>query len=106
MNYNELFPVEANKFGYKLKSSAATAAKTKTIEEALDDRGLEMVFDVEDDEMNKVSGWEVDKCVSTLQHQLMVNGVSCIRKLHEEFWLVVGEDLLSCSDSLLTEAGA
>ncbi|TXG50938.1 hypothetical protein EZV62_023462 [Acer yangbiense] len=37
MNYDELFPVEAKKFGYEPKSAAA-AAKTKTIEEALDDR--------------------------------------------------------------------
>ena len=39
MNYDELFSVEAKKFGYEPKSSAATAkTKTKTIEEALDDR--------------------------------------------------------------------
>ncbi|KAL5748709.1 hypothetical protein ACOSP7_025752 [Xanthoceras sorbifolium] len=39
MNYDELFPVEAKKFGYDPKSSAASAAaKAKTIEEALDDR--------------------------------------------------------------------
>ncbi|KAK3229634.1 hypothetical protein Dsin_001515 [Dipteronia sinensis] len=36
MNYDELFPVQAKKFGYEPKSS--TAGETKTIEEALDDR--------------------------------------------------------------------
>ncbi|KAK2664606.1 hypothetical protein Ddye_003180 [Dipteronia dyeriana] len=42
MNYDELFPVEAKKFGYEPKSNAAAAAaaaaKINTIEEALDDR--------------------------------------------------------------------
>ncbi|KAK2650621.1 hypothetical protein Ddye_018110 [Dipteronia dyeriana] len=36
MNYNKLFPVEAKKFDYEPKSSAA-ATKIKTIEEAPDD---------------------------------------------------------------------
>lgn len=38
MNYDQLFPVEAKKFGYDAELAAAARSKSKTVEEALDDR--------------------------------------------------------------------
>jgi len=38
MKYEELFPVEAKKFGYDPANAARAAARNRTVEEALDDR--------------------------------------------------------------------
>ncbi|KAL6882617.1 hypothetical protein ACP4OV_011307 [Aristida adscensionis] len=38
MKYEELFPVEAKKFGYDPGNAARAAARNRSVEEALDDR--------------------------------------------------------------------
>ncbi|CAN6240507.1 unnamed protein product [Urochloa humidicola] len=38
MKYEELFPVEAKKFGYDPANAARIAARNRSVEEALDDR--------------------------------------------------------------------
>ncbi|CAN6276614.1 unnamed protein product [Urochloa humidicola] len=38
MKYEELFPVEAKKFGYDPANAARVAARNRSVEEALDDR--------------------------------------------------------------------
>jgi hypothetical protein len=38
MKYEELFPVEAKKFGYDPSNAARVAARNRSVEEALDDR--------------------------------------------------------------------
>jgi hypothetical protein len=38
MKYEELFPVEAKKFGYDPSNAARAAARNRSVEEALDDR--------------------------------------------------------------------
>uniref|UniRef100_A0A0A9EZU9 Uncharacterized protein n=1 Tax=Arundo donax TaxID=35708 RepID=A0A0A9EZU9_ARUDO len=38
MKYEELFPVEAKKFGYDPANAARAAARNRSVEEALDDR--------------------------------------------------------------------